>query len=332
MAAWHGPDKHKVRFAASVATLSFILLIGAATVGYGKTVLGMWPAAPTPSLAVTPSLTPEQQELVSLTHAVVETPVGDAEQAKLINASLPFSTAPIRAARPFMLTPAVALDRQMALDCLSQAIYYEAGFEPLEGRRAVAQVILNRLRHPAFPKTVCGVVYEGASRPGCQFSFACDGSLHRGAPAAGAWREARQIAEQALAGHVAKSVGQATHYHTDYVAPYWAPKLTKIRQIGAHIFYRWPGGWGEPGAFTGRYAGYERSFTPSKQEATPLLALAEPQRQPAKVEDPTDRRAENDVGGRIDVEKGWTLTIPLPTEQPSSLSTITADQGEATGV
>ena len=101
------------------------------------------------------------------------------------------------------------------------------GFEPLEGRRAVAQVVLNRMRHPAFPKSVCGVVYQGARAPVCQFSFVCDGSLYR-RPALGAWKEAERIAAAALDGFVERSVGAATHYHADYVAPYWAPRLAKI--------------------------------------------------------------------------------------------------------
>jgi spore germination cell wall hydrolase CwlJ-like protein len=192
----------------------------------------------------------------------------NADQARLINATTPFSTLPVEAARPFRL-PA-SLDRQRALECLAQAVYYEAGYEPLDGKRAVAQVVLNRVRHPAFPKTVCGVVYEGAPGAGCQFSFACDGSLHH-APGEAAWTQARAVAAAALNGYVAKQVGEATHYHTDYVAPYWAPTLTKISRIGAHIFYRWPGNTGEPAAFSGRYAGAERPVE-AVAPRTPVLA------------------------------------------------------------
>lgn len=328
-AAWCGPNKKRVRFAATVALLSLGLLVGVATVGYGKEMLlGMWPA-PQPAVPTATAMTSEQQELIALTHAT-PAPESDAQEARRINAALPFSTLPIRAARPFRMTAAQAEDRQRALQCLTEAVYYEAGFEPLEGRRAVAQVVLNRLRHPAFPKTVCGVVFEGAPNPGCQFSFACDGSMKR-APAAGAWREARRVAAEALDGQVAAAVGQATHYHADFVAPYWAPKLTKLKQIGAHIFYRWPGGWGEPGAFTGRYAGGEQLFSAGKDEPQVQVAVAEAPRKAARPEDPTDRRAENDLGGRIDVEKGWTLNIPLPTETRSSLSSIAAQQGDEGG-
>jgi hypothetical protein len=106
------------------------------------------------------------------------------------------------------------------------------------------------------------VVYQGAERPtGCQFSFTCDGSLAR-APMRDYWNRARRIADEALKGHVAASVGNATHYHADYVAPYWAPTLTKNAVIGAHIFYRWRGNWGQPDAFAQKWA---------KREADPML-------------------------------------------------------------
>jgi len=169
------------------------------------------------------------------------------EDAKLINATMPFSTAPVRAANAFVIPAADEIDHRRALLCLTQAVYYEAGYEPVAGRRAVAQVILNRTRHPAYPKSVCGVVYQRNSTPICQFTFVCDGSLDR-RPEPGAWRIAQQIASEALAGYVEKSVGSATHYHADYVAPRWAPLLAKINKIGAHIFYRWPGAWGMRGA------------------------------------------------------------------------------------
>src|SRR3546814_6638838 len=124
--------------------------------------------------------------------------------------------------------------------CLTQAIYYESANEPLKGKRAVAQVVLNRLRHPAYPNSVCGVVYEGVNDPVCQFSFTCDGSLLR-QPMARQWNESRRVAAEALAGTVEPSVGSATHYHADYVLPRWAYTLAKIEKIGVHVFYRFPG-------------------------------------------------------------------------------------------
>jgi len=183
-----------------------------------------------------------------------------AEVAQQINALLPFSHLPIRPMRPFVLQ-ADANDQARALTCLAQAVYYEAAREPKVGQQAVAQVVLNRLRHPAYPKSVCGVVYQGAARAtGCQFTFTCDGSLDRPPPAS-LWSEAQAIARQALGGFVLKDVGSATHYHAEYVAPAWAPTLVKMKQIGAHIFYRWTGPWGEPPAFTGRYLGGETNLS-----------------------------------------------------------------------
>jgi len=179
------------------------------------------------------------------------------QQAAAVNAGFALSDAPNPPARPFSLKGASAQDRQRAADCMSQAIYYEAGFEPLEGAQAVAQVIINRVRHPAFPKTICGVVFEGSTqKTGCQFSFTCDGSLNR-PPAPAAWKRAQDVAERALNGFVMAKIGGATHYHTRGVVPYWAPTLTKVSLVGSQIFYRWPGDWGLPTAFRGRYAGGE---------------------------------------------------------------------------
>lgn len=185
-----------------------------------------------------------------------------AEQAEEINALRSFSKLPIRPMRPFVLH-AGGQDRARAMKCLSEAVYYESAREPQLGQEAVAQVVLNRLRHPAYPKSVCAVVYQGSARlTGCQFSFTCDGSL-RYAPEPSLWRRAQQVARSALNGHVVKAVGSATHYHANYVAPYWAPTLVKMKQVGLHIFYRWTGPWGEPPAFTGRYAGAESYISPA---------------------------------------------------------------------
>jgi spore germination cell wall hydrolase CwlJ-like protein len=186
----------------------------------------------------------------------------DAETAEQLNALQPFAGLPIRPMRPFVLT-VKGDDRDRAIECLSQAVYYEAAREPKVGQEAVAQVVLNRMRHPAYPKSICGVVYQGAARAtGCQFTFTCDGSL-RWAPEPALWSRAQAVAKRALAGYVDKDVGSATHYHAAYVAPYWAPTLVKMTQVGAHIFYRWTGPWGEPAAFVGRYAGREAELTPA---------------------------------------------------------------------
>lgn len=177
--------------------------------------------------------------------------------AMKLNAATPNASGYLRVAAPFVFKPATAEDRRRALRCLTQGIYYEAALEPTEGQEAVAQVILNRVRDPNYPNTVCGVVFEGAERTtGCQFSFTCDGALAQ-APVGWAWNRARLVAERALAGAVSARVGTATHYHADYVHPWWAPTLNKLTQIGAHIFYRWKGVYGEPAAFRQAYAGRE---------------------------------------------------------------------------
>jgi len=179
------------------------------------------------------------------------------EDALSINKAIPVTDGPNPAARPFAMSGATATAKARALECLTSAVYYEAGQESAEGQRAVAQVVLNRVRHPAFPASVCGVVYQGSTRPtGCQFTFTCDGSLSR-RPMASAWARARQVAKAALTGAVYAPAGNATHYHANYVVPYWASSLAKNVVVGAHIFYRWAGGWGRPAAFAKHYAGKE---------------------------------------------------------------------------
>ena len=177
-------------------------------------------------------------------------------EAQQINAATPTSGL-LRPARPFVFNTASAEDRRRALRCLTQGIYYEAALEPTEGQEAVAQVILNRVRDLNYPNTICGVVFEGADRStGCQFSFTCMGALAQ-APVGWAWKRSQTVAERMLAGHVATRVGTATHYHADYVHPWWATTLNKLTQIGAHIFYRWKGNSGETAAFRQAYSGRE---------------------------------------------------------------------------
>jgi len=192
------------------------------------------------------------------------------EQALKVNAAIPMATGPNPAAAPFLFkgTPAT---RSQALECLASAVYYEAGNQDVDGQRAVAQVVLNRVRHPAFPNSVCGVVYQGSTRAtGCQFTFTCDGSLGR-SPGGDAWRSAYKIAEDALSGAVYAPVGWATHYHADYVLPTWASSMAKNAVVGAHIFYRWGGSWGQPAVFTQAYAGREPNA-----DALRIAALAAP--------------------------------------------------------
>jgi spore germination cell wall hydrolase CwlJ-like protein len=176
--------------------------------------------------------------------------------ARARNEAVPFAAAKLDLARPFAFKGSDE-DRARAVQCLAAAVLYEAG-DDARGQRAVAQVVLNRVRHAAFPSTICGVVYQGAERKtGCQFTFTCDGSLRRIMPDA-MWERARVVARQALGGHVEDAVGLATHYHTDWVYPYWSPSLRKLARVDTHLFFGWPGRWGGPAAFTRTYRGGEK--------------------------------------------------------------------------
>ncbi len=224
--------------------------------------------------------------------------------------------APVGAmARPVLAT-GTGEDRWRALQCLTAAIYYEAASEPDAGQRAVAQVVLNRVAHPAWPNTVCGVVYQGSERPSCQFSFACDGSMAR-KPMAAFWDRARRVASDALAGYVYAPVGLATHYHTTAVSPYWAPSLTFLGTIGAHRFYRWAGNAGKPAAFTARYAGAEPLAAPHPRAWTPL---------PADVADPLSLERAFEEGKLAAVA---TAQPGTPVSAPVYSATIQQRGGEA---
>jgi len=194
------------------------------------------------------------------------------ETAVQVNAARPFSTRPDHPAASFRPGRVEEADLSRAIECLAQAIYYEAGGEGVDGERAVAQVVLNRVRHPGFPPSICGTVYQGAERAtGCQFTFTCDGSLRR-LPAGSLWSRARQFAREALvSGSVFGPVGHATHYHADYVLPYWADSLEKETRIGRHIFYRLPGILGTAPAFSQRYSRNE----PAPPSASAAAVAAE---------------------------------------------------------
>lgn len=203
------------------------------------------------------SPSPSQRAVTDIARPLPPLPVPQAykpltvDDALAENETLPFSTAPLERAPPLVvpLNAAAFVGRRSAMDCLTAAVYYEAAQESVTGQRGVAQVILNRARHPAFPNSICGVVYQGSERrTGCQFTFTCDGSLAR-RPSRPGWDAARQVALSALSGYVEPSVGMATHYHADYVVPYWASSLAKLAKIDRHIFYRWAGGWGRRAAF-----------------------------------------------------------------------------------
>lgn len=138
---------------------------------------------------------------------------------------------------------------QRDFECLSRAIFYEAGRERTAGQFAVAEVILNRVDHELYPNSICDVIYQGTdretglsvygTRKSCQFSFTCDGSEDR-APRGRYWDKSQAVARHVLLRMAPPVTAGATHYHADYVAPYWAPRLVHTRTIGTHIFYRFP--------------------------------------------------------------------------------------------
>ena len=177
----------------------------------------------------------------------------------------------VAAARPFRLRG--ALEESRDLECLTQAVYYEARGEGSAGEAAVAQVVLNRTRHPAFPKTICGVVFQGAGESGCQFSFACDGSVNRRVETV-AWRRAEHVAARALDGFVMAEVGNATHFHVASLSPNWGPGLLRIAQVGAHVFYRFGGRSGAGSAFTGTPLPSEPAPAAPAQPVYASLSLA----------------------------------------------------------
>ncbi len=238
------------------------------------------------------------------------------EEATKENAERAFVKRPDTPASHFMLRTD-AENRERALTCLAQAVYYEAAGEGTDGGRAVAQVVLNRVRHPGYPASICGVVFQGADRTtGCQFTFTCDGSLLR-TPIASLWTRSRKIAEEALAGRVFAAVGHATHYHADYVLPYWADSLDKSVQLGRHIFYRLRGSLGDSRSFSQRYAGIEPG--PEKPATAVVLPPSSEAEQLAKV-----LISDGLNGAAGDVEKAALPASPLTVD--SARGTLIADE------
>ncbi|MGH6614051.1 cell wall hydrolase [Sphingomonas sp.] len=229
------------------------------------------------------------------------------EDARSFNGTIPYSTAPNPAARPFALA-GTDEDKARAIDCMAAAVLYEAGDDTL-GQRSVAQVIINRTRHPAFPKTICGVVFQGSERStGCQFTFTCDGALVRHRWSDVAWKRARETATLALTGSVFKPVGYSTHYHTDWVVPYWSSSLDKVTKVRTHLFFRWTGWWGTPPAFG-------RRVLSSEPVIAKLAALSDSHRMGAALEEAAAATIE---GATL----AGTLPPPIVTDTNSFLITL----------
>ena len=187
--------------------------------------------------------------------------------------------ASITPAPPFQL-PGGTDNAPHDVDCLTDAVYYEARGESPAGQAAVAQVVLNRVRHPAFPKTICGVVFQGVhSARGCQFSFVCNGAMNRPLEA-DAWRRAQDIATHALTGGVMAAVGDATNFHAVRAGVSFGRGLTQVARIGLQVFFRLSG-----------YAGDADLFSAQPQlsldEAKPARAEIHPTGAPVLASAPT---------------------------------------------
>lgn len=240
------PDQARSRSAAQPARYVKLLIGDRETKSAVAGMAGLFVAALLLARSASPAPTHHEteQRLLS-TQASAATParVGQVTLSPAPQPSLLTVSAPPTRAAPFFYKGEDS-DRERAVNCLAAAAWYEAGNDP-EGQKSVMQVVLNRVRHPSFPKSVCGVVLQGSElSTGCQFTFTCDGSLKRRFPSDKAWAAARGLSEKALDGAVDTTVGQATHYHANYVVPWWSSALERVSQIGAHIFYRWPGGRG----------------------------------------------------------------------------------------
>ncbi|MDP2215036.1 MAG: cell wall hydrolase [Phenylobacterium sp.] len=240
------------------------------------------------------------------------------DQPPLLRASL--NPTPIPAA-PFRLGGALEASRDM--ECLTQAVYYEARGETPAGQAAVAQVVLNRVRHPAFPKTVCGVVFQGANSRVCQFSFACNGAM-RARVEPTAWRRAERVAHRALSGEVMGEVGRATHFHTTAVAPAWGPRLTRVTQVGVHIFYR----FGRDPA-PSRMLASAHEVTPEQTEAPVYARVGETPEMRARADNASDIRLTSATLTPATAQAMGMGGPAEPAQEPASAPRTASPEGEA---
>ncbi len=203
------------------------------------------------------------------------------------------------AAQPFHFR--TVADAPSDLHCLTEAVYFEARGEAPAGQQAVAQVVLNRVRHPAFPKTICAVVHQHTGA-GCQFSFAC--SNQQAALNGVAWRRAETIASSEMHGAVMTAVGDATHFQAARASPFAG--LLKVAQVGAHMFYRFGGHAGAPAMF---HQAPSVSTEPARVELAELDPAAAPKAVPTAL-----------TGGRVRV----TLDPGMPNAAPAPAPAVPA--------
>ena len=225
-------DARRFVCALTVGLLSAVAL-GASSEARAEVSALQSPTSPAPSVSD-----------AALRFAVART---DLSPMGLLNRSVPvvaYPPAQLAASVP-VRTPAAASVNGRELDCMAQAVYFEARGEPVLGQVGVAQVVLNRVRHPLFPKSVCGVVFQRAGHS-CQFSWAC----HRpsGPGNAGQWAQARAVAARVMAGEVVASPSFATHFNGARARGFGSG-LQRVTQIGQHAFYRFNGPKGSPSMF-----------------------------------------------------------------------------------
>lgn len=256
-AIFSGPNRAEKtdRHRRQIDTVKFVEGFAAARLHLASLRLGALPGLP--QMADQGALAdPEREQGPRLSVAVIDPSNSGALTA--IDAFAPHVDAPT----PFMASQQLAYARAIApvtgdyaagpatavsekdLWCLATAIYFEARGESYRGQVAVAQVVMNRIKHRLYPKTICGVVFQNQnSRNGCQFSFACDG-IPETVTDGKAWKQAQEIAQGVTDGVLyLPEVADATHYHATYVSPVWAPRMHKIAQVGLHVFYRFKSGW-----------------------------------------------------------------------------------------
>ena len=186
------------------------------------------------------STLPAQSQSLFRSDPIASTGGGWGQAAPMRSGARPLLTAvrPLGTRPPEPPSPSVPRHGNGAQGCLTEAIYFEARGEPLSGQVAVAEVVLNRVDDARYPDTVCGVVNQGTNRlHACQFSYTCDG-IPEVVEDQAAWRDADGIAAHMLGGAPRDLTGAATHYHANYVDPYWAQVYPKTAQVGRHIFYK----------------------------------------------------------------------------------------------
>src|SRR3954467_14675436 len=153
--------------------------------------------------------------------------------------ALPAPAVQVAEEAPVPVADAVMAQLLAEHKCLSEVLYYEARGEGLSGQKAIAEVVFHRMNRGDYGHSICAVVYEGKDKPGCQFSFACNGDVRRPKQMS-AWRQSEKLAAAILTGQVAlkNATGGALNFHAISVQPDWADTLEKTTQIGNHIFYR----------------------------------------------------------------------------------------------